>query len=229
MRKPLLTTLTLGALAFLASPALAGDVTFEGLTALNAGDALGSSSVSGIAFSELYLDRDDGPADSGSFHGFSQYFTASGNTAVASNFSLGISTDVLGDTRYDSIAGATVYDGPSFSFTGGPVTTVSFDFIANFGTSVLVELVNGTTTVGSGTFTPTFAAGMPIVQQASLTNGAGFDSVQLTISGASANYFAMDNVHYGIAVVPLPPAAFMGLGLLAGLGLLRRMRRSAAI
>ena len=57
-------------------------------------------------------------------------------------------------------------------------------------------------------------------------SGALFDRVVLKEGpGTFQERYTMDNMVYSTTVVPLPPAAWLGLGLLGSLGLMRRMRR----
>ena len=242
MKKHFLATLAAGLVASAAAPALAGEITFEGLTLadgnpavastseLPAGNALGT--ILDVSFSGLFADRDDGPTDSGEYEGFAAYFPSD---TVAINLSLGIvSTPITGGgstTRYGQLADVTdVNSAPCFSFAAGQ-NSVSFDFIANFGTQLTVELwkYGEAAASASQTFDARFdAQSMPEINPVAMSSTQSFDRVQLRITGAEPHYFAMDNLRFGVAVVPLPPAAFMGLGLLAGVGIVRRLRRRSA-
>jgi hypothetical protein len=229
-----LTTLTAGLLALLASPALAGtvkltnpsdagpvQVTFdEGSPTY--GTAYGT--VNGVTFGtdQLFADLDFSDPSAGiPYNGFANLFPSGGT--VGSNFVI----DYLSDTQLDST------DIRSRQITidlGAEYTTVGFHFMALPIGDFDVDLFDGSTRltgVGEFQFGTTLDGNqMPILGFAGLRNTDGFDKVQITL--LQDQYFAMNDLRFGAVIVPLPPAAYLGAGLLLGIGILRRMRRRRA-
>lgn len=233
MRHPLIPTLTAAALVLVASPALAGTIqfstpgsagpvriSFEGTT-LGSGDEIGTSydSSLGVSFSGLYADFDEGTSDwDGDYQGFAQYL--SGGT-VASNFAL---ANMTADEAYGQLLETSPVATVDVLFDSS-IQTVGFHYAALPDSDFSVELFQGSTSLGAFQYAapsdPTTR--LPLSRFVGLSNDQGFDRVRISL--ADGQYFAMDDLRFGVAVVPLPPAAVMGLGMLVGLAVLRRRRR----
>ncbi len=229
MRHVYLITLAAGLLAAVATPASAGtikltnapdagpvQVTFDegSLTYGTAFDTINGATPSG-----LYADLDfSNPSAGIPYNGFANFF---GGGTVAANFVIPFQT--TGET---SLLPAQIQARTITIQLAANAQQVGFDFIAQPNDAFTVELLSGGTAIGGSAFT--FATqldttGAPLVGFAGLRNLGGFDGVKITL--LQDQFFAMNDLRFGVAVVPLPPAAFTGLGLLAALGIAYRLRR----
>ena len=126
--------------------------------------------------------------------------------------------------------------------TGGPVRIYASDGAVfrglefNFGNGYDLSNPNGNLSWEASLNGVVTGHGSVVVQRGSVvgfTGAGGFDLLRVSSPflredpGAlfvNREAIALDNV--GVSVVPLPPAAWLGLGLLAGLGAMRQLRRS---
>ena len=111
----------------------------------------------------------------------------------------------------------------AFDFGSMAVSSVEWLALTNDSDFTSIKLLNGLTTVHESlnldTFTSTGSTALSF-------SGFGlFDRVEISITGNGNGAFLMDDLSFEAVAVPLPPAAYMGLGLLAGIALLRRRRR----
>jgi hypothetical protein len=210
----LLSIAALALVTLSASPAVAGTikigaafdspgttvVTFDGL-AQNA-DADTASAL--VDFDGIFGDR----ILTGAF--------ADGGTASAANF-------VNGGQNINPF---------SFSFVGVAVNRVGWDAITNDGDEVTVSLwLDGVDLFESETFTTSHVGGGlgELFIGIERTNGL-FDEVRVDIGlNGGTGAHLMNDLRFDVVAVPLPPAAYMGLGLLAGIAILRRRRRRAQL
>jgi len=204
----LLSVAATALLALAASPALAGTITVIGV-----GDF---DSPTVVDFDNLGQNEDASNASSSvTFVGvfgdklFSPAFAAPG-AATAANF----------------VDGGQQINPFSFSFDGFSVNRVGWQAGTNAGDVVTVSLFQGLTSLGSLDFTtPTGSGGS--VSFIGLESDMLFDRVSVAIAGQTGAHL-MNDLQFDVVAVPLPPAAYMGLGLLAGLAVLRRRRRQLA-
>ena len=84
---------------------------------------------------------------------------------------------------------------------------------------------------GVETLLVSLAANNDDVMNQSISISGNFDQIEFYYARADGSPIGtglievVDNIDFNINVVPLPPAAFAGLGMLAGLGAYRRIRR----
>jgi len=149
-----------------------------------------------------------------SFAGFAQ------SMADQSGISLEARSDLTSDITFrgGSSDVATAFINTQFFVSEGTTVTVSWDFREMAGSFFSLSGTNGSfdTTGPSGSVQLNLVAGSNYNLSAQVTDtGSMFDTFS-----ADASYVTMT-----INVVPLPTAAFAGLGMLAGLGAFRRIRK----
>ncbi len=143
-----------------------------------------------------------------SFNGFS--YTISGVTGPLYNGNGNVSI-------------ASSFDSIEVTFTGNPVTAIGGNFWAHDGNSlasdITILLSDGTGTTFSVSSTSDFRG---------FTSSVAISSMVVSTDGGAAWAF-MDNLYVGtaISVVPVPTAAWAGLGLLGVMGGVRVTRRRA--
>ncbi len=144
----------------------------------------------------------------GSFNGFS--YTISGVTGALYNGNGNVSI-------------ASSFDSIEVTFTGNPVTAIGGNFWAHDGNSlasdITILLSDGTGTTFSVSSTSDFRG---------FTSSVAISSMVVSLNSIGA-YTIMDNLYVGtaISVVPVPTAAWAGLGLLGVMGGVRVTRRRA--
>lgn len=225
MRHPLIPTLTAAALVLAASPALADSIKLTDPAAVGAVQVTfdegnpdvrtSYSTVYGVDFGtdQLFADREYTDPE-GQYNGFAGFF---GGGVVGANFYF--------DEGYPNWSDVQIQTSQIDIDFGTTVTRVGFDFLTVPGDAFSVTLLSGGTAFGGFSDFVTQEDGnlMPIVGFAGIRDDAGFDGIRITLSSGQA--FAMNDLRLDVNVVPLPPAAYMGFGLLAGIGVLRRLRR----
>ncbi len=144
----------------------------------------------------------------GSFNGFG--YTISGVTGPLYNGNGNVSI-------------ASSYDSIEVTFTGNPVTAIGGNFWAHDGSPVASDI---TILLSDGTGT-TFSVSGPSDFRG-FTSSVAISSMVVSTDGGAAWAF-MDNLYVGtaISVVPVPTAAWAGLGLLGVMGGVRVTRRRA--
>ena len=229
MRHPLIPTLTAAALLLAASPALADSIKLSDPAAVGAVQVTFDeddpsvrtpySTVYGVDFGtdQLFADRYYEDSQGGTYNGFAGLF---GGGVVGANFYF-----ADGYPNWSDVQVQTSQIDIDFGTT---VTRVGFHYLTVPGDAFSVTLLSGGTAFGgfSDFVTEEDDDLMPIVAFAGIGDDAGFDGIRITLNSGQA--FAMNDLRLDVNVVPLPPAAYMGFGLLAGIGVLRRLRRRRA-
>ncbi len=102
---------------------------------------------------------------------------------------------------------------------------VGWDAVTNQGDNTRVTLFKGSDLVFDSGAIDTFSTagfiGFEVL-------GVGFDRVVVNVETNVNGTHVMNDFRFEAIAVPLPPAAYMGLGLLAGIAILRRRRRELA-
>ncbi len=201
-------TKTIGflALTVVTAPAFAGVVYTDSTSFLNAADA----GISLNTFDELV----NGPSPDLSYTigAFSYEISAGG----------GYGTGLYNDTGIVSTQNSNDY--LLVTFTSNNVTAVGGNF---WGTSEFfgVVLAQITITLSDGTEVSFDSAGPSVFR--GFSTDAFITSMTIDAKSATGAWATMDNLYVGTAVVPLPAAAWAGLGTLGLLGGLRTYRRRA--
>ncbi len=182
----------------------------------------------------ITVDFESLAVDDSNFHFVDSPYTASGFTFTrdalsptdnfftrgtqSSNF-LGSTAMVINGNVFNGQPSATVSraDGQAFSLLSidlGPIATFA-EFTVSF---------TGAKSSG-GSVSQSFSTLSWSAYETQTFNFTGFTDLSSVSWGQSNPGHQFDNLV--LAVVPLPPAAWMGLGMLGGLGLIRRLRRGA--
>jgi hypothetical protein len=145
-----------------------------------------------------------------SLNGFAYDITAVGSNSDLFNDVGLVSTNVASDAIL-------------VTFTSGNVTAVGGNF---WSSDIWVEPLQATVviTLSDGTVIDFESTGASDFR--GFTSDTLITSIQIdAVDGFDVAWSTMDNLYVGVAVVPLPPAAWAGLGLLGAIGGVRAVRR----
>jgi hypothetical protein len=177
-------------------------------------------------------------AVTGAYNDFAYSAALSLNTNTVFGSGLGVLADAGSPSDRFLVAnaytGGSNFYGVRIDFTGAdPVTAVGANFFRynqNTGGSAagtVTVLLFGVGGVSLGTFNIT-SVGRDTYQGFTTDEAIAYMVVRSNMSGDLATrYGAFDNLSFGAAVVPLPPAAWAGLGMLGVAAGARRWRRRA--
>jgi hypothetical protein len=147
------------------------------------------------------------------------------DTFSSGNYTTGTGAALIGGMDTKAV------DGVLTATFGAGVRAIGTDFTTQVATSYAVTLSDGT-----------IISGMTPGLKKSIFVGiiADHDIASISFTNRNGGYASLDNFSFGaglvkpviadaVHAVPLPTAAWGGLALLAGLGVTRRLRRSAAL
>lgn len=186
-------------------------------------------------FNGLTTTTSRGPV-TGAYHDFAYSAALSLNTATTFNSGLGVLADAGSPSdRYlvaNTYTGGSSFYGVRIDFTGvAPVTAVGANFFrynqntASAAAGTITVLLFGAGGASLGSFSIA-SLGRDTYQGFTTDAAIAFMVVRSDMTGdLGARYAAFDNFSYGAAIVPLPSAAWAGLGLLGIVGGVRAVRR----